>query len=94
MRQHLWLQILALSVSFGSPKSTRASEYRASEYRLKGKASVPSEWSLVSRASPDMLLEVSIGLYQPLFPELERRLLEGMLFCHTLGRISAALSTC
>lgn len=48
-------------------------------YIIKGKTKAPPKWSVVERASPDLVLDVSIGLVQHRFEELERHLLEGQL---------------
>jgi hypothetical protein len=49
----------------------------AKQYQLKSSTKIPSEWNQKGRAHPDEIVDVSIGLVQHKFPELEERLLQG-----------------
>lgn len=68
----LTLSIVATLV-FGSPVKTR------STYAVKETHNVPGKWSRVGPAPRDHLINLSIGLRQSQFDELERHLYEGTL---------------
>ena len=62
---------VATSFVFGSPIRAR------STYEVKETHNVPSKWSRVGPAPGDHLINLSIGLKQSQFDELERHLYEG-----------------
>lgn len=64
---------IAANIVFGSPVKTR------STYAVKETHNVPSKWSRVGPAPRDHLINLSIGLRQSQFDELERHLYEGTL---------------
>ena len=69
---------IAASLAFGSPIRAR------SPYAVKETHNVPSKWSRVGPAPRDHLINLSIGLKQSQFEELERHLYEGKssFSCH------------
>ena len=70
----LLLALIALNAVFASPVSL----HHKSAYAVKEIHHVPKQWSRVSSAPADHVLNLKIALKQNQFDELERHLYEGM----------------
>lgn len=70
-RAALLTLLVTVSLVYGSPIRVR------SAYEVKETHNVPSKWSRVGPAPGDHLINLSIGLKQSQFDELERHLYEG-----------------
>ncbi|KAI3325007.1 tripeptidyl peptidase [Xylariaceae sp. AK1471] len=70
-----YLRFLFLII-FGVDTGVQAQPRHSTVYKLGGTARVPSEWKRVSRAPGSLVVQVSIGLVQDGFQDLEKRLFE------------------
>lgn len=63
---------VAAQAAFGSLIKSR------SPFAIKEKHTLPSRWKLVGKPDADHTVELRIGVKQGNFPELEKRLYEGI----------------